>query len=189
MNDLELEAFEKWYTKGIDDSFISKNFCETRSDFNGRLSTYEALLNDVIPEECLYLLISSIGEVGNNCFDHNLGHWQNKPGCLFIREKQFAIVADRGRGIKQSLSQTYTLDKNEDSYIQVAFNKIISGRAPERRGNGLKFTKKNILNCNMGLYCLSDSEKISFGLSPNKKVQNLIQHNLQNSGTITFFYW
>lgn len=189
MIDSDLTDFANWYTKGIESSFITKKFCETRSDFNGRLYSYETALHKIIPEECLYLLISSIGEVGNNCFDHNLGHWQNKSGCLFIREENFTIVADRGRGIKQSLSQTYILDKNEKSYIQVAFDKIISGRAPERRGNGLKFTKKNILNCNMGLYCLSDSEKISFGMGPPKIVQQLINLDLKNSGTITFFYW
>ena len=44
-----------------------------------------------------------IGEIGNNCFDHNLGFWKDQPGCYFHDEFDSAGVtvglADRGRGM------------------------------------------------------------------------------------------
>jgi hypothetical protein len=132
---------------------------------------------------------SSLGEIGNNCFDHNLGFWQGEAGCLFIRDDEFALICDRGRGIKQSLSSVYSLIETDNNYISIAFSKVISGRAPEKRGNGLKFVKKNILNCGLGLFCKSGDDSFSLGKAPDSFVQQLKSSNLSNSGVLTYIYW
>lgn len=189
MTDLELIQIKNWFEQGTVTDLIEANFCSNRSEFNGRLISYETLLEKSFAEECLYLASSSIGEIGNNCFDHNLGFWQDQPGCLFIREKNFCLIADRGQGIKSSLSKVYTLAPHENSYIQIAFERVITGRAPERRGNGLKYAKKNILACGLSLYCVSSSEEMKIGEDLQGKFQALLRTRLENAGTLTLISW
>ena len=184
-----LREIRSWYETGVTTELIQDNFCSTRSAFNGRLWSYENLLSKSFDTDCLYLLLSSIGEIGNNCFDHNLGFWQDDPGCIFIREENYCIIADRGRGIKDSLSNVYTLAPHEDSYISIAFEKVITGRTPEKRGNGLKFAKKNVLKCGLRLYCISDSEMLEVGGEMFEKYSFLLKPLMKNSGTFTLLSW
>lgn len=178
-----------WYEYGNFTKYIEDNFCSNRAEFNGRLVSYETLLKKKFQEECLYLANSSFGEIGNNCFDHNLGFWQDRAGCLFVRDVDYCLIADRGRGIKASLSSAYQLSATEPTYISVAFQKVISGRAPEKRGNGLKYTKKNVLKCQLNLFCNSDCEKIFIGDSQKESMNPFAQQDFKNSGTLTFIYW
>lgn len=189
MNSLDIADIRAWFESGIESKFIADNFCTNRSEFNGRLFSYENTIKPFLTEACLYLTTSSIGEVGNNCFDHNLGFWQGPLGCLFVRSPQFCIVADRGQGIKNSLSKVYKLEPQENSYLEVAFQKVITGRAPEKRGNGLKFTKKNILKCNLGLYCVSAEEELRIGREIPNNLSALVSPKLKNSGTLTIITW
>jgi hypothetical protein len=185
---LNINEIIEWYNSGIYTDTINTNWCENRSAFNGRLSSYLNQLKDSFNDECLYLFISSLGEVGNNCFDHNVGFWQDKAGCLFVREKKFAIIADRGQGIRSSLSRVIDFKKEKLKPIELAYNRVVTGRAPEKRGNGLKFVKKSIANCNINLFVLSDSEE--FYLS--KKIQNEDLDKIKtcsNSGVFNYFYW
>ncbi len=185
----KLNEVAKWYFSGTSTQLIKENFCKTRSEYNGRLTSYEFSLKKTFSEDCLFLLSSSLGEIGNNCFDHNLGFWQDEAGCLFIRENRFALICDRGRGIKESLSSVYTLTKDDKDFISIAFNKIITGRAPEKRGNGLKFVKKNILNCKLGLLCLSTDESLHLGIPLDSFAQQLLASHSKNNGVLTYIYW
>ncbi len=173
-----------WYQSGFKSQFIESNFCRTRVDFNGRLSSYTNELKNKLKSDCLFLLMASLGEIGNNSFDHNLGQWQDEMGCLFIRTSEYAIVADRGQGIKSSLSKVYNLNKDDKSYLSVAFTKIITGRMPEKRGNGLKFVSTTLSRCNMGLICMSGEEYFS--------LNNLVLTEsipLKGIGTFTVIGW
>lgn len=189
MDEKLFNEIQAWYFSGTSNQFIRENFCDTRSDFNGRLASYEGILKKKFSEDCLYLISSSLGEIGNNCFDHNLGFWQGDAGCLFIREDNFALICDRGRGIKQSLSSVYSLTKEDKDYISIAFSKVITGRAPEKRGNGLKFVKKNILNCGLGLFCKSGDDSFGLGKTPDMFAQQLKSSSLINTGVLTYIYW
>ena len=189
---MEIKRFneiQEWYLAGTSTQFIEDNFCRTRSDFNGRLASYESILKKNFSEDCLFLLSSSLGEIGNNCFDHNLGFWQGDAGCLFIRENNFTLICDRGRGIKQSLSSVYSLTKEDKDYISIAFTKVITGRAPEKRGNGLKFVKKNILNCGLGLFCRSEDESFHLGKPLDGYAEQLKTSIRNNNGVLTYIYW
>lgn len=94
------------------------------------------------------LLAAVIGEIVGNCFDHNLGKWRDVPGCWLEttvdRDVFRAVVADRGQGVLATLRQVLPELQDDKQALQVAFTKNITGRAPEQRGNGLKFVIRSL---------------------------------------------
>jgi len=172
----------------------SSEICETRDIFSARLNHFVPLEKKELSHATLPLVISLVGELGNNCFDHNLGQWKDLPGCWFefqLTQKQlWVIIADRGQGIYNSLLRVLPDITNEQAAIEIAFNKNISGRAPEQRGNGLKYVKNIILeNSNRGLACHSGKGKIHFGGLGSKCATILQPIQNQNFGTITCVAW
>jgi len=180
-----LSEIYNWHNTGLITPYIEQNWCSNRAEFNGRLASYFKILQNQFSEDCSYLVLSSLGEIGNNCFDHNLGYWQGPPGCLFIRQNKYALIADRGQGIKSSLSRVIDFSKETTSALEIAYSRVVTGRAPERRGNGLKFVKKNINQCKVSLAVASDSETISFGPA-NTDIQI---NNLKKPGVFSLMSW
>lgn len=122
-------------------------FCTSRDIFQARMDSYVYRTNK-------YLQSAIIGEIGNNTFDHNWDFDKNHVrGCyLDLNATDGTIVlADFGRGIKNSLSRVRYFDNDLDA-LKTAFTEEISGRAPEQRGNGLKFVAENICKNNWSLY-------------------------------------
>ena len=103
------------------------------------------------------LLAAITGEIGNNSFDHNLGSWKDEPGIYFTYNlsEKFILIADRGQGVLSTLKRVRPELKTEAEAIRIAFTEKISGRAPEKRGNGLKFSQKIIQDKNWKLYFYS----------------------------------
>ena len=131
MDDLVLEPFSDFY-------------CPDISVFQARLTRLENELSKVKRLSKIFPLISAItGEIGNNSFDHNLGNWPDVLGIFFTwnLNKGIIVLTDRGQGILFTLKKVETELTNHQDALRVAFTKIISGRAPEYRGNGLKFVK------------------------------------------------
>lgn len=128
----------------------SANYCKTRDIFQARLEkmTNEFLKSNKIKEDVAYILTAIGGEVGNNSFDHNIGNWPDIQGIFFGYEmldtEVVVALADRGRGVLVTLSKIKPELKNDAEALQVAFTEKISGRAPENRGNGLKFVRQNV---------------------------------------------
>ena len=65
---------------------------------------------------------------------------------IFLTEKKIILV-DRGLGILFTLKKVKPDLKSHKEALKVAFTEIVSGRAPESRGNGLKFVR-NIVTQN-----------------------------------------
>lgn len=90
------------------------------------------------------LVGGAIGEIGDNCFAHNAPSWIDARGCWFEWEIEESIlhcvVADRGRGIFASLKRVRPSLNSDSEAMLAALTERITGRAPEARGNGLKFT-------------------------------------------------
>ncbi len=131
-------------------------YCSTSSIFQARLSTFETLLNkipDLHKNMQFSLVVSIVGEIGNNSFDHNLGAWPDTPGIFFGYDlnKRLAVIADRGLGVLQTLKRVRPSLQNDAEALRVAFTEVISGRAPEKRGNGLKFVKSVIMDNDIDL--------------------------------------
>ncbi|MFA5020931.1 MAG: helix-turn-helix domain-containing protein [Patescibacteria group bacterium] len=122
-------------------------YCPDAQTFQSRLGKLETILKDlpVLGEE--YSLISAmVGEMGNNSFDHNLGQWQDIRGIFFAYDpqKRTIVLADRGQGILKTLRRVRPQIRDDQEALKIAFTEVLSGRAPESRGNGLKFVRKII---------------------------------------------
>jgi hypothetical protein len=140
-------------------------YCKTRDVFQARLDKMiTVLLNEgKLPENDVYMLSAIAGEIGNNSFDHNVGNWADVSGVFFGYEKKNSglaiVLADRGQGVFQSLKRVKSELQTDEDALFTAFNEKISGRAPEPRGNGLKFVKENIKEMEKHLLFVSGTAK------------------------------
>lgn len=141
-------------------------YCETRDVFQSRSDKMTNLLlkQQIIPENQTYLVAALIGEIGNNSFDHNLGKWRDVPGIFFgydfsTPDNIKIVLADRGQGILSSLKKVKPSLQNDQEALETAFKEKLSGRAPENRGNGLKFVRKSVESQHMQLTFLSGLAK------------------------------
>ncbi len=129
-------------------------YCSNSSVFQARFVRLESTLKNIPEFNTMFSLITSVvGEIGNNSFDHNLGRWLDIPGIFFTYNinKRMVVLADRGNGILQTLKRVRPELKDDRNALEVAFTEIITGRAPEKRGNGLKFVRKAIGQSGMSL--------------------------------------
>jgi len=109
------------------------------------------------------LLTLVVGEIGDNSFAHNVGNWPDITGIFFAYDvhKRIIVLADRGRGILATLKAVRPELGTHKEALRVAFTEIISGRFPERRGNGLKSVFQNIINSNVQLTFRSGDAELS----------------------------
>lgn len=158
-----------WIEEGIE--FPSYFYCATSSIFNARLVSMEQKLIKKPGFEKLYSLIVLIaGEIGDNSFAHNLGKWPDAPGIFFgyHLDKKEIVLADRGLGILETLRYVRPELNNHVSAVRVAFTEFISGRAPEKRGNGLKLVREVVLENPIDLFYASGDAEVRMK-SPNKE--------------------
>lgn len=140
-------------------------YCKTRDVFQTRLDKMIVFLlrEGQISENTIYILAAVAGEIGNNSFDHNVGNWPDIAGIFFGYEPHgenlTIVLADRGVGIFHTLKRVKSELQNDEEALFTAFNEKISGRAPEPRGNGLKFVKENIKEARKHLLFLSGTAK------------------------------
>jgi hypothetical protein len=139
-------------------------YCQTRDQSSARFSSWAKIFESYkVSKNNIAILIAILGELTNNSFDHNLGQWNGAPGCLVTFEKMNnaleIFIVDRGQGIISSLSPSLEKKIPPAEILKKAFEERISGRAPERRGNGLKFVLKYLKQTNNSLYCYSQSAR------------------------------
>lgn len=194
MQKLIADSFH-WYTASKVDP--QESVCPTRDIFQARLdSLYRSLLATGRSEHETALLIAIIGEIGNNCFDHNLGTWKDIPGCWFASRLEngihWTVIADRGQGVLASLRRVAPQLSSHQEALETAFRKQLSGRAPEQRGNGLKFVRQVMHgHAGRGLCCVSGDGIISFGGfagQPTAAVADL-HGKVTATGTFTLIGW
>ncbi|MEK7624217.1 MAG: helix-turn-helix domain-containing protein [Patescibacteria group bacterium] len=166
-NDLEVFSSDlmrfatEWIEKGTE--FPGTFYCPTSSIFNAKLTKMEYLLLQKPGFEKMYSLITLItGEIGDNSFAHNIGKWPDKAGIFFgyDLEKRIIVLADRGLGVLETLRQVRPRLKSHVEAVEVAFTEFISGRAPEKRGNGLKLVREVILANPINLFYTSGDAEV-----------------------------
>jgi hypothetical protein len=94
------------------------------------------------------LLTAVIGKIGNNSYDHNLDSWKDVVGIIFFYDLTNKIVtlADRGQGIKDTLSKVKNDIQSDEQAINIALTEVISGRSPEQKRERIKVRFKS---CNV----------------------------------------
>jgi len=159
----------EWIQDGVE--FPGTFYCATSSIFNARLTKMEMALIKKPGFEKLYSLITLVaGEIGDNSFAHNLGKWPDVPGIFFGYDltKGVIVLADRGLGILETLRQVRSELPNHVTAVEVAFTEFISGRAPEKRGNGLKLVREVITEHPINLFFTSGDAEVR--MKDSKKV-------------------
>lgn len=123
-------------------------FSRTRDIFDARLVTYTNKNQN-------WLFGAVLGEIGANTFDHNFSFSDNIIKgifCDFESNQDFVFMCDFGAGIKSTLSKSIPEINNDLEALEIAFTKPVSGRAPELRGNGLKFVISSIVENKWNLF-------------------------------------
>ena len=190
----DLDAMTQWLKASANPQGPTSLICETREAFVARLSHLKLFVRDGLPVDLLPLVIATVGEIGNNSFDHNLGQWRDVPGCWFESQATgrhlWVCVADRGQGLYQSLIKVHPQLGDEQAVLHAAFETIITGRSPEQRGNGLKFVTGNLsLTPGSGVACMSGSARVLYG-EEGKKCAALLEKSFTDvKGTITLMTW
>lgn len=144
-----------WVTNDLGAEPLSDFYCPDISVFQSRLTRLEGELGKIKKLGKIFPLISAItGEIGNNSFDHNLGNWPDVLGIFFAWNlgKGKIVLADRGQGILSTLKKVKPELTNHQDALRTAFTEMISGRAPEYRGNGLKFVRDIVIANEINLF-------------------------------------
>ena len=144
-----------WAEDNVGREPFSDFYCSNVSIFQARLTRLENELSKIKRLGKIFPLISAIsGEIGNNSFDHNLGNWPDILGIFFAwdLDKGKIVLVDRGQGILATLKKVKPELTNHQDALRTAFTEIISGRAPEYRGNGLKFVKDVVIANKIALF-------------------------------------
>ena len=142
---------------------LSKFYYSNSATFQTELIKMQDLLGSTDGLASIFPLIVAVaGEIGNNSLDHNLGNWPDTPGIFFAYDvhKKNVVLADRGLGVLSTLKRVRPeLNTNKEA-LRVAFTEIVSGRAPESRGNGLKFVRKIVAENPIGLLFQSGNAEL-----------------------------
>jgi excisionase family DNA binding protein len=163
----------------------SKLFCQDSSVFEARLIKLGSSLQLVSGLDQIFsLIVSAAGEIGNNSFDHNLGKWPDITGIFFGYniEKREIVLADRGLGILKTLKFAVPSLQTHQEALNIAFTQFISGRAPENRGNGLKYVHKIIVENPISLVFISGDAELK--ISREDSEINVQQTNTPLQGCI-----
>ncbi|MFY9463378.1 MAG: helix-turn-helix domain-containing protein [Candidatus Sungiibacteriota bacterium] len=165
--DLEIFASDlmkfasEWMKDGVE--FPGTFYCQTSSIFNARLTKMQTALIQKPGFEKLYSLIVLVaGEIGDNSFAHNLGKWPDTAGIFFGYDiaKGIVVLADRGLGIWETLRRVRPELPSHVAAVEVAFTEFISGRAPEKRGNGLKLVREVVMEQAIDLFFTSGDAEV-----------------------------
>lgn len=197
-NDIEFflhdifELARRWsYDTNYEPGEPKKEFyCSNKAVFQIRLEQLQSALSRIKELENIFPLIVAVaGEIGNNSFDHNLGNWPDIPGIFFAYDlnKKHIVLADRGRGILKTLKRVRVGLSTHEEALRVAFTEIISGRAPEERGNGLKFVRNIVTENPLHLFFQTGTAALELHQRDNELCINTVENVVQGClALITF---
>jgi len=156
---------KEWVSAPNAEDPIEAFYCKSIEMFKTRL---ERMAREMEAKDTLRgigpIVTSIAGEIGNNSFDHNIGNWPDVPGAFFAYDlgKRTIALADRGRGVLTTLRSTKTSLRDDAGALHVAFTEVLTGRAPEHRGNGLKYVRKAVTKFGFRLLFQSGDSEVEF---------------------------
>ncbi|MFH0951793.1 MAG: MerR family DNA-binding transcriptional regulator [Patescibacteria group bacterium] len=176
---------ERWAFAKTPAPLSAAFYCEDSFVFKARLARLEnELLKDKTLADTFSLITSVVGEIGNNSFDHNIGNWPDVPGIFFgwcLRSGKI-ILADRGQGVLATLKRAKPDLANDQEALRAAFTLSLSGRGPEKRGNGLKYVRKVVVGNKLDLFFQSGQASVKI----NKRSADIkpVKEDKYLSGTL-----
>ncbi|HRH23647.1 MAG TPA: MerR family DNA-binding transcriptional regulator [Candidatus Magasanikbacteria bacterium] len=188
--DLKLLAFA-WATSAIPPDLPNEYYCERPDRFTSRVAKMGAELQKAgdITEDLASLLTLVAGEIGDNSFAHNVGNWPDTPGIFYgySIEKRVIVLADRGRGVKTTLQQVRPNLTTDVEALNVAFTEIVSGRNPEKRGNGLKVVRAVAEQNTISLLFRSGLGLVTIPMNPGPMKIVMSDGNIRGTFTVIQF--
>lgn len=188
--DLEMLGFA-WATSAQPPELPSIYYCERSDRFTSRVEKMGAELqkNGNISEDLASLLTLVAGEIGDNSFAHNFGNWPDEPGIFYAYDinKRLIVLADRGRGVKMTLRQVRPNLTTDVEALNVAFTEIVSGRDPEKRGNGLKVVRSVVESNKISLLFRSGLGIVTIPLQSGKMRVKMTDSNVRGTFTVIQF--
>lgn len=180
-----------WATSALPPELPKEYYCERSDRFTSRVAKMGAELqkNAHISEDLASLLALVAGEIGDNSFAHNVGNWPDVPGVFYAYDiaKRVIVLADRGRGVKATLQQVRpNLDSDVDA-LNVAFTEIVSGRNPEKRGNGLKVVRNVVESTEIGLLFRSGIGVVTIPTKPGLMRIKMADGNIRGTYAVILF--
>lgn len=180
-----------WATSAIPPELPSEYYCERQDRFTSRIAKMGSELQHTanISENSASLLTLIAGEIGDNSFAHNLGNWPDTTGILYAYDigKRIIVLADRGRGVKTTLQQVRPTIATDIEALNVAFTEIISGRNPEKRGNGLKVVRRITESEEIGLLFRSGIGTVHIPISPGLMRISMSNENIPGTYAVIQF--
>jgi len=145
-----------WATSEQAPDIPSQYYCERQDRFTSRLEKMSVELLRVLGSDArdhVALITLVAGEIGDNSFAHNIGNWPDTTGIFYGYDidKRYIVMADRGRGVRATLGRVRPGIVSDIDALNVAFTEVVSGRDPEKRGNGLKVVRNVAQSKNIGL--------------------------------------
>ncbi len=188
--DLENLGFA-WTTSAVAPELPNQYFCERPDRFTSRVAKMGTELQRVghVVEDIASLLTLVAGEIGDNSFAHNVGNWPDVQGVFFAYDlsKRLIVLADRGRGVKATLRHIRPNLETDVEALQVAFTEIVSGRNPEKRGNGLKVVRRVVEFTQIGLHFRSGLGQVDIPTGPGKMRIKMSESNVPGSYAVILF--
>ena len=126
-----------------------------KPDFESTSKKMYSMFIDIgLSGETSSILVSTLSEISDNAFGHNLGRWPFKTGPMIIcliqqyhasRESAVSLL-DFGVGFFETLKDNYPDIKTEHEAVHLAIQSNVTGRIGKKGGNGLTYLQKNIFN-------------------------------------------
>lgn len=136
-------------------------------------------------DDTSYLVLSSLWEIIDNSFFHNLWRWNTYfwPVCIFLaqnyssKRKLSFVISDLWVWFKNTLKSNHPWLNNEKEYIEIALKPWITWRYENKWWNWLVYLQKNIFNWfNWELFIRSNEELVKVeSFWKLKEIQNNIK--------------
>ena len=179
-----------WVHDGSSVELSADFYCNTSDVFQARLQKLEKELSKISSLKDIYNLLTAIvGEIGNNSYNHNIGNWPDVPGIFFSYDisRRIVVLADRGRGVYTTLKRVVPNLHDHQDALRVAFTEYVSGRAPEDRGNGLKFVRDVLVSHSLQLKFFTGNAALE--LEKGTEDLKIRETNKPFHGCLAFIYF
>ncbi|MBI4067979.1 MerR family DNA-binding transcriptional regulator [Candidatus Kaiserbacteria bacterium] len=189
---LELKALGwVWSASAQPTELPEEYLCERQDRFTSQLTKMSAVLLEVggMPKDIVSLLTLVAGEIGDNSFAHNGGNWPDVPGIFYAYDvgKRIIVLADRGRGVRMTLKHVRPDLATDMEALRVAFTEIVSGRNPEKRGNGLKVVRGVAETKQIGLLFRSGIGAVHIPRNPGPMRIEMASENVRGTYAVITF--